>query len=178
VSWSWDATSKDGYERAVMASEGVLDLFRSGHFAARGFARVALSALRSYAGQEPAIDMILRHQDELMKLVTSVTGDGKFRVDFKRQPGKRSITVKATGQKLSDVLPVAGVMPLVGAGMWLALSGGSQKAPMEAAATDTAKAHAEVRAAEPAAMQPAQPAPDSGLDVQKVYRSVKRARGL
>ncbi len=181
VSWSVTARNQDGYERVVMASEGMLDLFRAGHMGARGLANVLMAGLPSYAGRGREIDMILAHKAEIMKLVSDVTGDGKFKVNFKKQAKRRTITVTATGKKLSDVLPIASLLPAVGAGFFLVARGGaSAKQPAEAAAAQpkvvepvsdadaTARGHKSKAGAASA----------RGLDVQSVYRTVKQARGL
>jgi hypothetical protein len=168
---TWTVTSREarGYERAVMASEGILDLMRASHHGVRGLAKVMMAGLPSYAGQEPEIDAILRHQDELLKVVDSVTGDGKFKVDFKKQPRQRTLTVKATGKKLSDVISVVGLLPVMGAGMYLGMSRAADEQEMAA----TAKVVEVPEMAEDTAGGAA-----GRLDVRSVYRQVKRAHGM
>jgi hypothetical protein len=136
---------------------------RASHFAFRGVARVVMAGLPSYAGQGPEIDAILRHQDQLMKVVDSVTGDGAFKVDFQKQPRKRTVTVKATGKNLRDVISVAGVLPVMGAGAYWLMRGGDVSKEVSA----TVIADGDVAAA-----------PAGGLDVRSVYREVKRAHGM
>jgi hypothetical protein len=163
MTWTITARERRGYERAIMASEGLLDLMRANHFVLRGLAKVVMAGLPSYAGQGPEIDAILRHQEQLMKVVDSVTGDGTFKVDFQKQPRQRTITVKATGKSLSDVISVAGVLPVVGAGMyWFmrGMDGNTEVSATVIADSDVARA------------------PAGGLDVQSVYREVKRAHGM
>ena len=175
MAWIWQARSNDGYERAVMTSEGLLDLFRASHFAARGLAKVVTAALRSYAGTSREIDSFLRHESEILALVTSITGDGKFRSDVRKDPRRRTITVRARGKKLSDVLPISGFLPAIAAGMFLVAGSQSSVGPAEARAVRG------IPAAEPAQSDGAAPAPGAaaaGLDVQQVYRAVKRARGM
>ncbi len=177
MDWLWQARSKGGYERAVMTSEGLLDLFRASHFASRGLATIALSALRSYAGTSREIDAFLRHETKVLALVTGITGDGKFRADVRKDPTRRTIAVRARGKKLSDVLPISGLLPAIAAGMFLLAGSPSGVGPRNAKAAPTGPA-VEPAQSDPGLPRPAPGAAAAGLDVQEVYRAVKRARGM
>ena len=121
IGWSWRDRSRTGYESAVMASEGLIELFRGTHYSTRGLVRLAIAALGSYRGAAPEIDAILRHKDQIIKLVTNVTGDGQFATKVDIDNKALSVTVRATGKSLSDVVPVIGVLPIAGAFGYLML---------------------------------------------------------
>jgi hypothetical protein len=115
VEWTTTARTKSGYARAVRASDGAVELMRSFHHASRGVARVLLAAIPSYKGTNEVVDAIVAHADEIMKLVENTTGDGTFKVERDASAGKRTVHITATGDDLSDVLPAAGVVPVLGA---------------------------------------------------------------
>jgi hypothetical protein len=170
MGWRWTARDTGGYKRAVMVSEGAVDLFRASHFAARGMAKLVLASLRSYAGKSPEIKAVVSHEADLMKLVAQFTGDGKFQADIKKQPKQRTVTVKATGKKISDVAPLAGLVPVFGVvGLFIVRSKVSSSPP-EAAVVEVP----EVPTGEPQVVE----SPVPGLDVQSIYRTVKRAHGM
>ena len=184
VTWTIDAHSKEGYERALMASEGMLDVFRASHIGTRGMGRVLMSALRSYRGKSKEIDMVLKHENELLDVMTKLTGDGKFRSNVKKNARGLSFTVTATGKKLSDVLPLMGVMPMIGAAAFLARGADDvamskprhahkTTAKPEAAAPE--RARGDVGASADAA---ATTSAAAGLNVRSIYRAVKQARGM
>ena len=178
ISWTFQARNKDGYRRALMASEGALDLFRASHIGTRGMARVALAALYSYRGKVKEIDAILQHENELMSVLSAFTGNGKFKTVVDKKPKKFTVSVKATGKKLSDVLPLMGILPGIGAAVFMGMS--AEKAEAEAM---PAKRAAEANPASAprtggTANTAAAVMAPSGLDVQTIYRSVKQARGM
>lgn len=173
VAWMWRARGQEGYRRAVMASEGMLDVFRSMHIGTRGLAQLLMASVQSYRGEHPIIDAVLKHEKELMALVPQFTGDGKFRVDMKKEPKKNTVKVKATGNKLSDVLPIAGLLP--GIGFAVFMGQGHHHDEMSAQEMKRESRAAEVRAVTPdTAASVAAP----GLDVQTIYREAKRAHGM
>jgi len=136
---TWTATLKTaaGYERWKTGSEGVIDLLRASHFATRGFAKVGLTALEAFgAGKvgKPEVAALVKYKKELLALVDETTGDGKFEAKLEGGAADRTVTVKAVGKKLSDVVPAGGLLPLAGAGAFFAFSrGGESSAPHPAA---------------------------------------------
>ena len=177
MSWNFHARGQEGYRRALMASEGVLDLFRASHIGTRALAQIALSAMYSYRGKVKEIDAILQHEQELMGVLDQFTGDGKFKADVKKNAKKFQVSVKATGKKLSDVLPLMGILPGVGAALFLSAreSSGSERVA-QAESEQEAKA-VEPKPAPPPAAAAAVMAP-SGLNIQTIYRAAKQARGM
>jgi hypothetical protein len=159
VSWVWTDRSKAGYQRALLASEGMIDLFRAGHHGTRGLARVVLAGLGSYQGASPEIDAILRSQNQLLDLVTKMTGDGQFQAQVTQDAASRTVAVRARGKSLSDVVPVAGLLPIAGAGAFLALAREVEAVELSGPAAIAApKAAKPAKATKPAAKQPAKPA--------------------
>lgn len=165
MGWTWTARDKAGYERALLASEGVIDLLRSSQFGSRGLARLVFAGLRSYSGRSSEIGFIVQNEAELMKLVDSVTGDGMFKVDMKKQAAERTVTVMATGKKFSDVVPVATILPGMGAAFYFMMRGEAEVSEVEAQSAVAVPAPAEAATPPPAV---------KGLDVRSVYRAVKR----
>ena len=164
VSWRAVASDKNGYEAAVLASEGVLDLMRASHLFARAIARLGLSAARTHARSEPRLQAVVARETDLLRLVDQMTGDGRFAATVSRAAAKNTVTVKATGRTLSQVLPVAGVLPLAAAGAWFSL--GRKK---EASAPEVQSGAAP--AAVPTPVPGARP-----LDVRGIYQRAKRKR--
>lgn len=156
IGWSWvDKGSLDGYKRAVMASEGILALFRSMHFGARGLAKVVLSVVDSYASV-PQVAMIAKHKKDILAMVNGLTGSGKFKVTWKKNPRTKSMEVRATGKSLSSVIPMAGLVPLMAAA-WLTQGKDEARAPKSAVSS---RAVMKTAAA-------------SGLQIKSTYRRVK-----
>lgn len=81
---------------------------------------------------------------------------------MKLLPRTRTVSVRAQGKKLSDVVPIVGVLPVVGGLVFFSARSEPDAAEMapsaESAAVDSAGA--------------------PGLDVRAVYRSAKQAHGL
>jgi len=133
LEWTVQAREKSGYKRAVRASEGAIDLMRATHHGTRGLAQLALAVLPSFGGSDEIIDGLVRHQDEIMELVLATTGDGNFQVDVSKDERSRTVHVKALGKELSDVLPAAGLLPVVGgAAAWLMMGGGAKSTAPQA----------------------------------------------
>jgi hypothetical protein len=165
VSWRWVATDKDGYQAAILASEGVLDLMRASHLFGRAIARLVLSGIRTHARSQPKLAPVVAREKELLRLVEQLTGDGRFAASVSKNAAKNTVTVKATGRTLSQVVPVAGVFPLVAAGAFFSLGMRKEVAPPM------------VESSAPAAT--AMPAPIPGgrpLDVRGTYRRAKSKR--
>jgi hypothetical protein len=125
VAWTYRARTVAGYERAVMASEGLIQLMRSTHLFTRGFAQLVLAGIDSYASQDKMVADLAKHKAELLKLVEQWTGDGNFTAKVDKQKADKTVTVTATGAKLTDVLPMGGLVP-IGAAAFLVLEGGSK----------------------------------------------------
>jgi hypothetical protein len=120
LSLYWKDRTKDHLKRMALAVDGVIDLMRAGHIAPRGMAKLLVAALDSYAGASPELDELIAHKDDLLALVESYSGDGKFKAEIKKDTKARTLTVRASGKKLSDVVPVAMLAPLVVAGILFA----------------------------------------------------------
>ncbi len=118
----WKASDKGVLEQVALATDGLMEMMRAAHVAPRGAAKIVVAALRSYAGQDKAIDALIARQDDILKLVTEYTGDGKFDVDTKKDKKALTLDVRASGKKLSDVLPVSVLLPAVAAGVFLGVS--------------------------------------------------------
>ena len=168
VSWTWRASNDSGYKRAVMASEGVIQLFRAGQIGGRGMAKLMMASLHSYVAQEPELAAIVKYEAELMALVEQLTGDGNFKVDLKQQPKTRTVSVHAYGNKLSDVVPMIGLLPAAGAFAFFGMRGDTPQDSDNIAAADIAQPATIERASKPV----------PGLNVRTIYRSAKQAHGL
>lgn len=123
LSWKYVAKSRAGLDRARSASQGLLQLMRAGHFAGRGLANLLSAAVESYRGQSKELDAVIKAKPQLMALVDEFFGDGKFveRIDVDER--RRTLTVKATGDSLSDVFPLAGVLPIGVGGAYFLVAG-------------------------------------------------------
>ncbi len=166
VSWRYVASDKDGYQAAVLASEGVLDLMRASHLFARAVARLVLSGIRTHARSQPKLAPIVAREKELLRLVDQLTGDGRFAASVSKNAAKNTVTVKATGRTLSQVVPVAGVFPLAAAGALFSLGMRKEAAPPMVESSSAAAA-----APLPAPIPGARP-----LDVRGTYRRAKSKR--
>lgn len=130
LGWTFRARTAAGYERAIGASEGAIALIRAAHLMTRGLAQLALAAVDSYAGADPIVAEIMKHKAELMRLVEQWSGDGMFAAAVDKKKGERTVTVTATGAKLTDVLPLGG-LAIPGAALWLFVSSSGQYEPPE-----------------------------------------------
>jgi hypothetical protein len=135
VSWTWRARNAAGYESAAVASEGLISLLRAGHHFSRGLAQVALVALGSYASMDKVIGEIVKRRDDVLKLIWGVTGDGNFKATVDKKPAERTVTVVASGNKLSDVIPIGGAVVPAAAAMWLVFARAGDSSHMHDAAT-------------------------------------------
>jgi hypothetical protein len=107
--WTYAAHTPQGYQRALMASDGVIQLLRSGHFFLRGLADVMLAALDSYA-KDPVIAKVVQHKADILKLVGTWSGDGNFGAQVDKKDGDKTVSVKLTGKTFSDVVPATALM--------------------------------------------------------------------
>jgi hypothetical protein len=121
VGWTYVAKDNAGFERAGLASEGILSLMRAGHLATRGLFQLFLAA----ADGVPQLKGVAKHRDDLLKLMEQWTGDGMFKATVDRQKKDKTVVVKATGSRLSEVVPVAAAA-LPAAGLLL-FTGGMKK---------------------------------------------------
>ncbi|MCC6999124.1 MAG: hypothetical protein IT370_31210 [Deltaproteobacteria bacterium] len=131
VGWTVTTKTPAGLQRAADFSEGVVSFMRANHHVARGMARLALAALPSL-GKQGA--MVTRFRPEILKLIEAWTGDGNFPATVATNAATRTVLVSATGKSLSDVLPVAGMVPL-GAVFLLASKGSPSSMPMHGPAS-------------------------------------------
>jgi len=134
LSFTWKGPDQEHLERIALAVDGALDLMRAGHLAPRGMAKLLVAALDSYAGASPELDEVIAHKDDLMTIIDGYSGDGKFKAEVKKDAKTRTITVRASGKKLSDVVPVAFLVPAVVAGF---LFSEEEAAPAKKPATTT-----------------------------------------
>lgn len=138
VAFHWQDETKAGVERMATLSEGLVELTRAAHVAPRGVAKVILAALDSYRGTSKDLDALIARKADLMKVVDEYTGDGNFKVKVDKNAKAKTLTVRATGKTLSDVVPAAILVPGLVAG--LMLRGAEPAMPPPAAATPPAAA--------------------------------------
>ena len=121
---TWTIHDKDaaGHARSVMASEGWLELMRAAHLAPRGFAKIMMSFLDDVRSSDPNVAVLKKHKAELLKIVDQFTGDGNFKVKWEKDAKGRVVTVRATGKRLSEVLPFGFLAPAFAWGMLSARS--------------------------------------------------------
>jgi hypothetical protein len=113
IGWTWVDSTRAGMDSMAQMSEGMIDILRAAQIAPRGLANVAIGGLESYRGTDKRIDEVLRHKAELMRLVDSYVGDGKFKVQLDKDARSNKVTVRLSDRSLSYVLPLAGVLPAV-----------------------------------------------------------------
>jgi hypothetical protein len=126
VAFHWQDRTQAGLDRVALATEGVIELTRAGHMVPRGAAKLVIAALDSYAGHSKDLDALIAHKDDLWKVIDDLTGDGKFKVDTAKDGKARTLTLRATGKTVSDVIPAAVVIP---AALWLFADATAEAAP-------------------------------------------------
>jgi hypothetical protein len=131
IGWTWVDSTKAGMESMVQISQGMIDLLRAAQIAPRGLANVAIGGLESYRGSDRHIDEVLKHKAELMKLVDTYVGDGKFKTQLDKDPRTNKVTVRLSDRSLSYVLPLAGMVPAVVVGALLAKQELAPPPPMQ-----------------------------------------------
>jgi hypothetical protein len=136
VSFHWKDRTKAGLERVALAAEGMVDLTRAAHVAPRGVAKIAVAALGSYAGLGKEVDAVIARKADLLKIIEEYTGDGKFKVAVDKDAKARTLTVRATGKHLSDVVPAAVFVP---AAAFLFVMGEDAAAPPQSKPPATTK---------------------------------------
>ena len=97
----------------------MIDILRAAQIAPRGFANVAIGGLESYRGTDKRIDEVLEHKAELIKVVDSYVGDGKFKTQFDKDARANKLTVRLSDRSLSYVLPLASFAPMAALGFFL-----------------------------------------------------------
>jgi len=137
VSFYWKDKTKDHLARMALAVDGTIDLMRAAQIAPRGAVELLVAALPSYSGTSDELDKIIAKKDDLIDLVDGFTGDGKFKATVKKDNKAKTVTVEANGKKLSDVLPVAVLVPAVVGG--LLISGDDKPAHVTTTSTGTKK---------------------------------------
>jgi hypothetical protein len=153
MGWSWTDSTKDGFESFAMMSDGLIDLMRAVQVAPRGVAKIALGALTSYQS-DPRIAELLKHKDDVLKVVASFSGDGQFKVKTDKDTKALKLTVRASAKSLSEVVPIGMIAPLAAIGAVFALT---EKASASPPAPAVIVAPTKAPAAKPA--MPAKPAP-------------------
>jgi hypothetical protein len=133
VGWTWTDKDKTGMESMALASEGIMDLMKAAQLAPRGVAKIAISALDSYKGKDKQVDALIKKKADLLKLVDLYTGDGNFKVAIDKNTKTNTVTARATGKTLSEVMPISSLMP-VGAMMFFGMRSSS---PISTPATST-----------------------------------------
>src|SRR5262245_1207444 len=78
IAWATYSKSAKGFERSALAADGAIDLMRAFQIAPRGLAKIAVAYIDAYAGQSKEIDELIKHKDDILKLVDQFTGDGTF----------------------------------------------------------------------------------------------------
>lgn len=119
VRFYWKDRTKAHLARMSQAVDGAIAILRAAHLAPRGFAELCAAELDSYAGQSTDLDALIKRKDDLVAAIEDNTGDGSFTADVVTDKKARTITVKATGASLTDVVPAALVLPAVLAALFL-----------------------------------------------------------
>lgn len=161
----WKDRSKAGMQRVALAAEGVFELLRAANVAPRAMAKLAVAALPSYAGKNKTLDQLIARKDDLIKLVDEYSGDGKFDLKIKQDAKARTVTVRATGKKLSDVLPATMLLPGVVAALVMR---GEEEAPMPPPRRPAVK--------QPARKAPPPPPTKGGLGTRKPSGTTKKSK--
>ena len=118
--WTSVLRTPGGYGRALMASEGTIQLIRAGHLFLRGITQVFLASIDSFVSADPSIAKVIKHKADLLKLVNSWTGDGNFAVKLDKDEPKRRVAVRLTGKTLAEVFPVGAlIVPGAAAALWM-----------------------------------------------------------
>lgn len=114
LGWRWDDSTKPGLDNMKMFSDGAIEVMRAAQIAPRGFARMAAASLDSYRGKSKEIDELIRRKADLLKLVDSFSGDGKFAATVNADPRTLRLDVRATASSFSHVAPFGLFIPFAG----------------------------------------------------------------
>ena len=132
LGWSWIDSTKAGLDSMGQISEGAVEIMRAAQVAPRGFAKIVLGAIDSYKGTSKQVDDVIRRKADIMKIVETYTGDGQFKAQIDKDPKTLKLSVRLTGKSLSEVMPLGGLLPGVGA--WLLFSRAADAPPAAIAA--------------------------------------------
>ena len=113
VTGYWQGTNAASAERARLTAEGTLSLLRSTHHGITGFVKLLLAWVPKNPKNRFAT-AVHKHRNAILKLVTSMTGDGGFKADVNLDARKHIVRVEARGNSTKEVLPIGG-LPLIGA---------------------------------------------------------------
>jgi hypothetical protein len=131
IGWRWDDSSKAGVDSMKLFSEGMIELMRAAQVAPRGVAKMAAAAMESYRGMNKQLDDVIRRKDDLLKLVDSFSGDGKFAATINADPRTFRLDVRATGAHFSEVVPFGLIAPFAGGSfLWLRASSAPGPGPV------------------------------------------------
>jgi hypothetical protein len=119
LGWTWVDSTKAGLESMGQISEGAVEIMRAAQIAPRGFAKIVLGAIDSYKGMNKQVDEVIRRKADITKIVETYTGDGQFKAQIDKDPKSLKLTVRLTGKSLSEVVPLGGLLPVMGAWMFL-----------------------------------------------------------
>ncbi len=122
VSWTYRARDVQGFESAALASDGVIELMRASHHVTRGLAELVLAGLGAYAKFDKNIAEVVKRRADILQVVFSLSGDGNFQASVDASAADKTVTVKATGKTLSEVLPAGGFFIPAAAGAFLFIS--------------------------------------------------------
>jgi hypothetical protein len=118
MGWTWTDSTRSGFDAMVTASDGMVDLLRAAQIAPRGMAKLALGGLESYKSDKRVADL-LAHRDDLMKLVSTYSSDGQFRVKLDKDAAKLRLDVRLTGKTAGEVVPIGALVPFMALGFLL-----------------------------------------------------------
>lgn len=128
--WATYAKSAKGFDRAALAADGMIDLMRALQIAPRGYAKLVMAYIDLAAGKDKDIDELIKHKDDVLKIVDQFTGDGQFKAQIDKDAKAHSVVVHALGKKLSDVVPFGLAIP-AGAVAYLVFAGGRSSSTMQ-----------------------------------------------
>lgn len=156
IGWMVKDKTADGHERTVMASDGIIDLMRAAHLAPRGVVKILMSLVDDVGGNDPEVAELKKHKADILKLLDQFTGDGKFKVKTDDDKKTFKLTVRASGKRLSDVVPVGFIVPM----MWLGMMEGQKSMATTQQIVTPTTSKPPVRPA-PKPKAPAQPKPQT-----------------
>ena len=122
VSWEHYCKTVQAFDNTITLFDGYVDLMRAFQLAPRGFLRLGMSMIDSLATVYPVAKELADHKKELTTLFNRYPSDGNFKVAFDKNAKTLHVGLRATGSKLSDVLPVSFILPFVVAGGYAALA--------------------------------------------------------
>jgi hypothetical protein len=118
VTFHWQDEKREGLDRMVLLTEGLVELTRAAHVAPRGLAKIVVASLDSYRGRSKELDALIARKADILRLVNEYSGDGQFKVQVDKNSRTRTLTVRATGRTLAEVVPAVMFVPAI-AGFYL-----------------------------------------------------------